>query len=71
MVKSSEVVAADLLTGIDIISSLGGVHLVYDEASGRLTKVVFGPKPQNPAAVGALAEPENTAQKMLGHVSVA
>ena len=71
VVKSLEVVAADLLIGIDIVSSLGGVYLVYDEASGGLTKVTFGPKPQNPAAVGALAEPENTGQKMPGHVSVA
>ena len=71
VVKSLEVVAADLLIGIDIVSSLGGVHLVYDEASGGLTKVTFGPKLQNPAAVGALAEPESTTQKMPGHVSVA
>ena len=70
VVKSLDLVAADLLIGIDIVSSLGGVQLVYDEASGELTKVTSRTKPQNPAAVGALAEREDTAQKMPGHVSV-
>ena len=72
VVKSLDVVVADLLIGIDTVSSsLAGVQLEHDRAGGELTKVTFGANPQMPAAVSTLAVGEDTDQRMPKHVSVA
>ena len=42
VVETLDAVSADLLVGLDIISSAGGVRLDYGEEPGVLTQVVFG-----------------------------
>ena len=60
VVKSLDVIRSDLLIGIDVISSAGGVALEYAEAGGPLTGAVFGSRPvvavaqENPSASGRL-----------------
>ena len=45
VVNSLDVIRADLLIGLDVISSAGGVALHYTEARGALTEAVFGSRP--------------------------
>ena len=52
VVASLDVVQSDLLIGLDVISSAGGIALEYSETDGRLTGAVFGSRPVVAAAEG-------------------
>ena len=53
VVKSLQAVTVELLIGLDVISSAGGVQLEYEEKSGQLSSVVFGKRPDVEAAVAS------------------
>ena len=53
VVKSLQAVSVELLIGLDVISSAGGVQLEYEEKSGQLSSVVFGKRRDVEAAVAA------------------
>ena len=63
MVDSISVVSADLLVGLKVISSTGGVHLQYDEDGGVLTYIVFGPTVPQTAGCPAVGREEPSVAK--------
>ena len=69
VVESLDVVSADLLVGLDIISSTGGVKLQYSEADGALTHVLFGKEPGVAAAAGTTVK-DDADPVMPRHISV-
>ena len=66
VVETLDAVSADLLVGLDIISSAGGVRLDYGEEPGVLTQVVFGERP----VVAAASEAKIGPRSMPRHVTV-
>ena len=66
VVETLDAVPADLLVGLDIISSAGGVRLDYGEEPGVLTQVVFGERP----VVAAASEAKIGPRSMPRHVTV-
>ena len=68
VVDSLSTVGADILIGLDIISSSGGVKLQYDSENGVLTNVVFGPG--GTPTVAAAAASDAAASEMPRHVTV-
>ena len=68
MVGSLSTVGADILIGLDIISTSGGVKLQYDSENGVLTDVVFGPG--GTPTVAAAAASDATASETPRHVTV-
>ena len=67
VVKSLQAVTVELLIGLDVICSAGGVQLEYEEKSGQLSSVVFGKRPDVAAAV---ASEGVRASNMPRHVTV-
>lgn len=70
VVDTLSVVQAELLIGLDVISSLGGVSLQYDGDSGVLTDVVFGAGGKPTVAAAANLVGQQSTSEMPRHVTV-
>ena len=66
VVDSLDVVRSDMLIGLDVISSAGGVALEYSESDGRLTGAVFGTRP----VVAAVESKISNEEHLPRHVQV-
>ncbi|XP_065190714.1 uncharacterized protein LOC135821644 [Sycon ciliatum] len=66
VVDSLDVVRSDMLIGLDVISSAGGVALEYSESDGQLTGAVFGTRP----VVAAVESKISNEEHLPRHVQV-